>query len=99
MREAIKEDYEDFWQEVEKNGATPVCKNDAVSHPAHYTAGKVECIDAIESATTGLEGIEAFCIGNAIKYLWRWKWKGGVQDLEKAKWYIERLIARALRTS
>ena len=63
-----------------------------VNHPPHYTAGKVECIDALESATTGLHGIEAVCTANAIKYLWRWKQKNGVEDLQKAKWYIERLI-------
>lgn len=43
---------------------------------------------------TGLCGIEAFCTANAIKYLWRWKVKNGVEDLEKAKWYIDRLIER-----
>ena len=44
-----------------------------VDHPAHYNAGKIECIDAIEEAVKGLEGDEAFATGNAIKYLWRWK--------------------------
>lgn len=70
-------------------------KNDKVNHPAHYTAGKVECIDALESATVNLTGIEAVCTANAIKYLWRWKRKNGVEDLQKAKWYIERLIENA----
>ena len=65
--------------------------SDAIN-PSHYQKGKVECIDAIESATAGLEGIEAFCTGNAIKYLYRWKDKGGVEDLAKAKWYLEKLI-------
>jgi len=64
-----------------------------VNHPEHYTAGKVECIDALEAATTGLEGLEAICTGNAIKYLWRWKHKNGVEDLKKARWYLNRLIA------
>lgn len=67
-------------------------KPDVVNHPSHYTAGKVECIDALEAATVGLIGIQAVCTANAIKYLWRWKFKGGTQDLEKAKWYIDRLI-------
>lgn len=67
-------------------------ENNMVDHPAHYTAGKVECIDAIEAATGGLTGIEAVCTGNAIKYLWRWKLKGGKQDLEKARWYINKMI-------
>lgn len=64
-----------------------------INHPPHYTAGKVECIDALEAATTGLKGIEAVCTANAIKYLWRWKYKNGVQDLQKAQWYINNLIA------
>lgn len=63
-----------------------------INHPSHYTAGKVECIDALEAATTGLQGIEAVCTANAIKYLWRHQHKNGVQDLRKAIWYIERLI-------
>lgn len=63
-----------------------------VDHPPHYTAGKIECIEAIEAATTGLEGLEAVCTANVIKYVWRWKKKNGLQDLEKAKWYLDRLI-------
>ena len=64
---------------------------DNVNSPSHYQ-GKVECIDCIESATAGLQGIEAFCTGNAIKYLDRWKRKNGIEDLKKAKWYIEKLL-------
>ena len=64
-----------------------------VNHPSYYTAGKVECIDAIEAAVTGLVGLEAVCTANVIKYLWRWKLKNGVEDLQKAKWYLEKLIA------
>lgn len=66
--------------------------NDAVQHPSHYTQGKVECIEALESATAGLSGIEAVCTANAIKYLWRYKHKNGVQDVKKAQWYINHLI-------
>lgn len=68
--------------------------DDTVNHPSHYTAGKVECIDALESATTGLQGIEAVCTANAIKYLWRWKRKNGVQDLQKCRFYVEYLIKK-----
>lgn len=68
---------------------------DPVQRPQHYNSGKVECIDALEAATTGLVGIEAVCTANAIKYLWRWKQKNGVEDLQKAKWYIDRLIGIA----
>lgn len=66
--------------------------SDMVSHPQHYNQGGIECIDAIKAATVGKTGIEAFCVGNAIKYLWRFEEKNGLQDVEKAKWYIERLI-------
>lgn len=65
--------------------------SDAVNHPAHYTAGGIECIDALKAATVGLEGIEAVCTANAIKYLWRWKRKNGVEDIDKAIWYLNRL--------
>lgn len=66
--------------------------DDPVNHPSHYTSGKVECIDALEAAIMNLTGIEAVCTANAIKYLWRWKQKNGVEDLKKAKWYIDKLI-------
>lgn len=66
--------------------------SDNVDHPKHYLTGKVECIDAIESAIQGLEGMEAMCTGNAIKYLYRWKHKNGKEDLQKAMWYINRML-------
>ena len=66
--------------------------NDAVNHPAHYTQGGIECIDALKAATVNLKGIEAVCTANALKYLWRWREKNGVEDLKKSIWYIERLI-------
>jgi hypothetical protein len=65
-----------------------------VDHPNHYTAGKVECIDALEAATVELQGVEAICTANAIKYLWRWKFKNGKEDLKKAIWYITHLIKK-----
>lgn len=68
--------------------------SDPVNHPSHYTQGGVECIDALEAATVNLSGIEAVCTANAIKYLWRWKDKNGVEDLRKAVWYINRLIQK-----
>lgn len=66
----------------------------AVESPSHYTAGTLECIDAIDSAVAHLEGCEAFYTGQVLKYVWRWKLKGGKQDLEKARWYLDRLIGR-----
>ena len=64
-----------------------------VEHPPHYTAGGIECIDAIEAAVEGLPGRHAYLVGNIIKYVWRYMRKNGVEDLLKAKWYLERLIA------
>lgn len=61
-------------------------------NPTHYTYGKYECIEVLEDILQGVEGAEAFCIGNAIKYLWRYQRKNGTEDLEKAKWYITRAI-------
>ena len=61
-------------------------------NPSHYKQGKVECIDAIESATTNKTGIEAFYVGNIIKYLWRYESKNGLEDIKKAKWYLDKLI-------
>lgn len=65
---------------------------DNVNHPDHYTQGDIECIDAIKAATVGKSGIEAACVANVIKYLWRYEQKNGVEDCRKAKWYLDRLI-------
>jgi hypothetical protein len=66
---------------------------DMVNSPSHYTSGSVECIDAIEASLTN----EAFCgylKGNVLKYLWRYETKfNSLQDLQKAEWYLKRLIA------
>jgi hypothetical protein len=65
--------------------------SDPVNHPDHYTAGNIECIDAIQAALTPEQFI-GYCRGNAIKYIWRAERKGGIQDLQKAIWYLNRAI-------
>lgn len=65
---------------------------DNVNHPKHYTQGVVECIDALAAVTINLKGLDAVCTANAIKYLWRWGQKNGVEDLKKARWYIDKLV-------
>jgi len=68
--------------------------NDPVNHPKHYTEhpSGVECIEITEHMN--------FCVGNAIKYLWRAGLKGAqVEDLRKARWYIDREIARILNNA
>jgi hypothetical protein len=63
-----------------------------VINPNHYTKGGIECIEAIKAATIGKRGIEAVCVANVIKYLWRYEDKGAIVDVQKAQWYIEKLI-------
>jgi hypothetical protein len=64
-----------------------------VDHPAHYqTMAGIETIDVMEAFTEKLSGVEAVNTSQIIKYICRWKEKNGIEDLEKAKWYLERLI-------
>ena len=66
-------------------------EDDMVNSPAHYNFAGVECIDAIRAAT-GEEGFSFYLQGNIMKYLWRFKYKNGVEDLRKAQWYLNVLI-------
>lgn len=77
---------------MRKNEILEIGMTNNAINPPHYTQGQVECIDAIESATTNKPGLQAFCVGNVIKYLWRYEAKGGITDVLKAQWYLERLI-------
>ena len=64
-----------------------------VNQPPHYQSNSgIEVIDVIEEFTEDLCGIEATDTGNIIKYICRWKRKNGLQDLEKAQWYLTHLI-------
>ncbi len=67
----------------------PDSSSDPVS-PSHYKQGAIECIEAIKAATG--DGFIGYLRGNVLKYLWRWPKKGGVEDLKKAQWYLDRLI-------
>ena len=62
-----------------------------VTNPAHYTAGSIECFDAIKASMTK-EQFEGYCKGNVLKYVWRYESKNGLEDLEKAEWYLDKLI-------
>lgn len=66
-------------------------KPDPVNSPAHYTSGGIECIEAMQAAF-GAEAVKDFCLCNTFKYLWRHRNKNGVEDLKKARWYLNRLI-------
>lgn len=64
-------------------------QHDAVNHPAHYTAGEIECIDAIRAALTP-EEFRGYCKGNVLKYVWRERYKGGDESLRKAGYYLNK---------
>lgn len=63
---------------------------DLVNEPPHYRQGDIECIDAIRAALTE-EEFRGYCKGNALKYIWRERHKGGNESLLKADWYIAKL--------
>lgn len=73
------------------DGAQAAFEKRNAIQPEHYK-GKVECIDALE-VILGRNGVEDFCTGNAVKYLWRWRKKNGLEDLQKAQWYINKLVS------
>ena len=64
---------------------------DLVNNPPHYNKGDIECIDAIEAMLTQEEFV-GYLRGNSLKYRWRFRYKNGIQDLEKAEWYENKLI-------
>ena len=67
--------------------------DDPVNGPPHYQGfGSIECIDAMRAMMPQPEFV-GFLRGNALKYLWRFRDKGGAEDLKKARWYLDRLIA------
>lgn len=60
---------------------------DVVNHPSHYCSGQFECIDVMLE-TQGIAAVKAFCICNAFKYLYRHSEKNGLEDIQKADWYL-----------
>ena len=63
---------------------------DPVNHPEHYTSGNIECLDAIKSALG--DNYKYYVQGNLIKYIWRFNRKNGLEDLKKARFYLDDLI-------
>jgi len=64
--------------------------SDLVNNPPHYNQAGIECIDAILAATN--HNKEGYLQGNILKYIWRYDYKGGLEDLQKAEWYLKKLI-------
>jgi len=83
IMEKIEEGYEKADKEVYGNV-------NMVDSPPHYNNTEIECIEAIAAATG--DGFEYYLQGNIMKYLWRYRYKNGVEDLEKARWYLNKLI-------
>lgn len=64
---------------------------DNVNHPSHYETGKFECIEVMQEVF-GTEAVQNFCVCNAFKYLYRHRRKNGKEDIEKARWYINKYL-------
>jgi len=93
MKPTIK-DLIDFGKDIpvkglEKMYQTKVSKKDMVNHPPHYNQSGIECLDAIQAATD--EGFEYYLQGNVMKYLWRYRYKNGIEDIDKAIFYLNKL--------
>ena len=71
-------------------GETTITLDDPGNSPKHYNQAGIECIDAIRAATD--DGFEYYLQGNIMKYVWRYKYKNGSEDLKKAQWYLNKLI-------
>ena len=67
---------------------------DPVNKPLHYNQAGIECIEAIEAMTENMSGHTAPHSANVLKYLWRHEYKNGLEDIRKAKWYLDRLEKR-----
>ena len=84
--------YYNIMKEIESGNMKVIDKDkqDMVNSPPHYNASGIECIDAIAAATG--ENFEYYLQGNIMKYVWRYRYKNGTEDLKKAQWYLEKLI-------
>ena len=99
-RELELEIHNDGWDPVEKDyleypsvDSVPRCnEEDMINNPNHYNAGSIECIEAIK-ASMSTEAYAGYLRGNVQKYVWRYEYKNGVEDLRKAQWYLSTLIA------
>ena len=91
----IEEQLEETKKRLKEELEVKLEKEDVVNHPKHYTQGEIECIDAIKYINKKLcmEGYEGYCLGNFIKYIWRCNFKNGWEDIDKAIFYLNELLA------
>ena len=92
MERICEEKMEEIREMVSANTGVPKClleEKDNIN-PDHYKSStSLECIEAME-LVFGEDAVVDFCMCNAWKYIWRWKHKNGIEDLNKAKWYIDK---------
>lgn len=94
---SIDDATEQEWRDIQSKAyceqiiETVPADKDNVNSPDHYTAGGIETIDYIK-AKLGIEGTINYCMGNVIKYTSRWQDKNGLEDLKKARWYLNYAI-------
>lgn len=88
------DDNYNFYSLANENEEPQKTLDDKVSHPSHYTYGDIEVIDFIEQVTKDYKPELAFAIGNAIKYISRANRKNGKEDLDKARWYLNRAFEK-----
>ncbi len=84
--------------EVEQTASKIIDNHDNVNHPSHYESGSVECIEAMIE-TQGVEAVKSFCVCNAFKYLWRHNNKNALEDIKKARWYLNKFIELEEKTN
>lgn len=88
------DDSYDFYSLTNENEPVEMTLDDKVNHPSHYTYGDIEVVDFIEQVTKDYKPELAFAIGNAIKYISRANRKNGKEDLDKARWYLNRAFEK-----
>lgn len=59
------------------------------TNPDYYKHGNLQCIEVVGC----FANTQDLCVGSIIQYLWRWRGKNGLEDLQKARWYLDKLIA------
>ena len=88
------DDSYDFYSLANENEPVEMTLDDKVNHPSHYTYGDIEVVDFIEQVTKDYKPELAIAIGNAIKYISRANRKNGKEDLDKARWYLNRAFEK-----
>ncbi|KIX91479.1 hypothetical protein TP70_02265 [Staphylococcus microti] len=84
--------YDSDWEKIPSS--KKIEYNNSVNSPIHYNYGKIEVIDFIDQVTSPYSSYLAFMIGNVIKYVARAPFKNEIEDLKKARWYLDRAIEK-----